>query len=77
MGDETMLQETDTSSLKFDVDFEEERQEMVSLILGDYYINKPSGSVNISRASRELGIDKKQLKARLEKIKNALSDYHD
>ena len=77
MGDETMLQETDTSSLKFDVDFDREGQELVNLILGDYSLIKPSGSVNLSRASRELGIDKKELKSRIERIKNTLSDYHD
>jgi hypothetical protein len=77
LGDESMYEGVDVSALSFDVLFEEDTRELVELIIGDYSMIKPSGDINISKASRELGIDKRELKNRLNALRFNLRDYHD
>jgi len=77
LGDESMYEGADVSSLSFDVSLEEEHKQIVELILGDYSLIKPNGDVNISKASRQLGIEKRELKNRLEKLRFHLRDYSD
>jgi len=77
LGDESMYESADVSSLGFDVSFDEEGKELLELIMNDYSVIKPSGELNLSRVSRELGIKKNELKNRMLRIKHVLRDYYD
>ena len=63
----------DLSALLIDFALDEEEQKIASEILGETKLVKPNGSINLSQLSRSLGMEKKDVKGILMRLRNTLT----
>jgi len=75
--DEVMYELSDASSLRFDVEFDDTEEELLKHILNDHKLIKPNGNLNYSKASRLMGVDKRELIPMMRKLQSKLKDYEE
>tara|TARA_R110000822_G_scaffold89797_2_gene207740 strand:- start:1242 stop:1823 length:582 start_codon:yes stop_codon:yes gene_type:complete len=73
----TVYEDLDVSSLLFDVKLDSLESEITEHILKDRKMVKPNGSINLSKLSRLVGKDKRELVTIIEKLRVKYKDYGD
>ena len=73
----TVYEDLDVSSLLFDVKLDSLEAEITEHILKDRKMVKPNGSINLSKLSRLVGKDKRELVTIIEKLRVKYKDYGD